>query len=88
MITTAAIWIKMKDSGQDLIIPCHRHGDGFYILKLFGYKPTDYTIVNQGFLDENHQFLNRVDAYRHAVNCNQISYSPVGLHELFSEDLW
>lgn len=87
-ICAAAVRVVMKNTGQELIIPCHRHCDGFYILKLFGYKPDDYKILGTGFLDEHRNYYDRVSAYGIAVAANQVMPSIEVNHELYSEDLW
>lgn len=88
MITAAAVKVQIKATGQELIIPCHRHADGFYCMKLFGYKPGDYTILGTGFLDEHRNYYNRMEAYGIAVNSGQLIPSIHDNHELYSEDLW
>lgn len=87
-ICTAAVKVKIKKTGQELIIPCHRHADGFYCLKLFGYKPDDYIILGTGFLDQHRNYYDRIAAYQIAVAANQIQFKVDSNHELFSEDLW
>ena len=87
MITKAAVKIFDIKQNKEWIIPCHRHCDAFYILKEFGYrKNIDYKELEQGFLDENNNFYNRIEARIHANNCAQI----VCIHTdpLYSEDLW
>lgn len=88
MITSAAVKIKDLRQNKEIIIPCHRHCNAFYILKEFGYRRyIDYEEIAQGFLDEFDNFYNRIDAYIHAVNCGQISVENYP-HELYSEDLY
>jgi hypothetical protein len=86
MITHAAVIIVDKRRNKECVIPCHRHCDAFYILKILGFKRSDYDIVAQGFLDENENFLTRVEAKRHAQACGQIIETEFS--ELYSEDLW
>lgn len=88
MITAAAVKVRIRKTKQELTIPCHRHHDGFYILKLFGYAPEDYDILGQGFFNEKREFLTRQEAYWEAVRCNQHNGRRSKLGELFSEDLW
>ena len=38
MIVSAAVKIKDLRQDKEIIIPCHRHCDAFYILKQFAYK--------------------------------------------------
>lgn len=88
MITSAAVKIKDLRQNKEIIIPCHRHCNSFYILKEFGYRRhIDYEEISQGFLDDNGNFYNRIEAYKIACNCGQI-VSDLFSHELFSEDLY
>ena len=83
MITSAAVLITTKDN-RHFEIPCHRHADAFYIMSQL--CPNDeITGTQQGFLDHNGHFLNRIEARRHAFACGQVK-EPEGL--LYSEDLW
>ena len=67
MIVSAAVKIKDLRQDKEIIIPCHRHCDAFYILKQFAYKKdVDYKEIAQGFLDEDDKFYNRVEAWKHA----------------------
>lgn len=87
MIVKAAVKIFDFRQNKDLIIPCMRHCDAFYILKEFGYKrDIDYKELEQGFLDEQDNFYNRIEAMKHAKQCNQIIAPEY--NKLFSEDLW
>jgi hypothetical protein len=85
VITSAVVWITTKDNRQ-FEIPCHRHADAFYIMSQFcSADEIDKTKTQQGFLDHNGQFLNRIEARHHAFACGQVK-EPEGL--LYSEDLW
>lgn len=89
MIVKAAVKIYDKRQDKEIIIPCHRHCDAFYILKEFDYKKTDdYEELEQGFLDEHDNFLNRVDAWHEAYKYRQIKMIDPSCHQLYSEDLW
>ena len=91
MITKAAVLIFDKKQNKNVIIPCHRHYDAFYILKEFGYKKNiDYKEIAQGFLDEHGKFYNRAEAWKHAYLCDQINPDALEhtIQELFSEDLY
>lgn len=91
MIVSAAVKIKDLRQDKEIIIPCHRHCDAFYILKEFGYKKNiDYKEIAQGFLDEHDNFYNRVEAWKHAYIHDQINSDALEhtIQELFSEDLW
>ena len=87
MILCAAIKYK------DIVIPCHRHCDGYEILHKFNVK--DYfDNVEEGFIATNGTFLNRKDAFVDAINCGQLSavtrqYKRDGSEaDLYSEDLY
>ena len=92
MIISAAVKIKDLRQDKEIIIPCHRHCDAFYILKQFAYKKDiDYKEIEQGFLDEHDKFYNRVEAWKHAWWHRQITADEEEYYqrkELFSEDLW
>ena len=89
MIVSAAVKIKDLRQDKEIIIPCHRHCDAFYILKQFAYKKNiDYKEIAQGFLDEYDNFYNRVEAWHEAYKCNQLMVIDNTSKELFSEDLW
>lgn len=89
MIVKAAV--QIQDFRQNIIweIPCHRHSDAFYILKMMGYKrDIDYKELAQGFLDEKDNFYTRVEAWNEAYKCNQLLIIDYTSKELYSEDLW
>lgn len=92
MIVSAAVKIKDLRQDKEIIIPCHRHCDVFYILKQLAYKKDiDYKEIAQGFLDEYDKFYNRVEAWKHAWQHHQIQADEEEYNqckELFSEDLW
>jgi hypothetical protein len=88
MIVKAAVKILDYHTMGEKVIPCHRHGDAFYILHMFHMKQgIDYKQIAQGFLDEHDNFYDRIEAWKHAWEHKQIEgeYKPT---ELFSEDLW
>ena len=91
MITRAAVKIDYwnHNTKQEVIIPCHRHCDAFEILHDFGFiKGVDFREIAQGFLDENGVFLTRIEAFKEAQRCSQISTENTLCKELYSEDLW
>ena len=89
MIVSAAVKIKDLRQDKEMIIPCHRHCDAFYILKQFAYKKdVDYKEIAQGFLDEHDKFYTRIEAWYEACKCNQLMIVDNTSKELFSEDLW
>lgn len=88
MIVSAAVKIQDLRQNKEIIIPCHRHCDAFYILKEFGYKPHEgYKEIKQGFLDEHDNFYDRIAAKKHAQEFDQLKENT-RCAELFSEDLW
>lgn len=88
MITKAAVKIYDIRQDKEWIIPCHRHGDAFYILYEFGYKKNiDYKELAQGFIDEEGNFYDRIAAKKHAQAHNQLKENT-RCAELFSEDLY
>lgn len=71
-------------------IPCHRHGDAFYIISQF-HSPDeiDKPRTEQGFLTHDGTFLNRYDAMEEAIKCGQLPpEAKEQCVELYSEDLW
>lgn len=97
MIISAAVKILLKKENREVIIPCHRHGDAYKILKDLGFHPSDFETVKQGFIayevDPDDQFngtetfLDRKEALVHAKMSRQILTS-MSDDELYSEDLW
>ena len=89
MIVSAAVKIKDLRQDKEIVIPCHHHCDAFYILKQLAYKKDiDYKEITQGFLDEENNFYNRVEAWHEAYKHRQLKMVDPSYHELFSEDLW
>lgn len=97
MIISAAVKILLKRENREVIIPCHRHGDAYKILKDLGFHPSDFETVKQGFIayvaDPDKRinwietFLDRKEALAHAKRVHQISTS-ISEDELYTEDLW
>lgn len=90
MIAKACVRIYTKE-GKRYDIPCHRHGDAFYIISQF-LEPDDIdkSRTEQGFLTDKGEFLDRQKAFWHAMACSQIpmTYTNALYLELYSEDLW
>lgn len=85
MIVSAVVKFTTKD-GKHFNIPCHRHADAFYIISQFlSPDEIDRDKTQQGFLDEDWVFYDRLSACEHAYKCCQIKFRN---QELFSEDLW
>lgn len=87
MITSAAVKVFVYPLNKEIVIKCHRHCDAYEILYDFNYTREDYETVEQGFLDEEDNFYDRVAAYKHAWWRNQLE-EEYNVRELFSEDLW
>ena len=97
MIISAAVKILLKKENREVIIPCHRHGDAYKILKDLGFHPSDFETVKQGFIayviDPDNRinwietFLDRKEALAHAKRVHQISTS-ISEDELYSDDLY
>lgn len=88
MITKAAVKIRILKDNREIILPCMRHSDIFYILHELGYKQgIDYKQIAQGFLDEHDNFYNRIAAKKHAQAHDQLKENT-RCAELFSEDLY
>ena len=97
MITAAAVKILLKKENREIIIPCHRHGDAYKILKDLGFQSSDFKTVKQGFIAYEvdiddpfngiETFLDRKEALAHAKMNRQILTS-MSDDELYSEDLW
>ena len=71
-------------------IPCHRHGDAFYIISQFlDASEIDKDKTEQGFLTQDGTFLNRYGAMDEAIKCGQLPpEAKEQCAELYSEDLW
>lgn len=95
MIICAAIKLKQNTlAGTEHIVCGLRHGDCF---KTIDKMKADWAIASQtqGFITHTGEFLDRGQAWVHAIECGQISLSAQWLHkdnnwpaELVSEDLW
>lgn len=95
MVICAALLIQVEGLDHQTILPCMRHGDGFRILQDLGYTPkTKYKILQQGFIDHDGNFLDRIEAYNCAKVCGQLP-AAIRWHkedsnevELYSDDLY
>lgn len=92
MIICAALLIQVEGLDHTTVIPCRRHGDGYKILKDLGFAPKKaYEVIEDGFITHTGEFLNRLDAYKHADECGQLSESVRMVSNnkaLISEDLY
>lgn len=81
---------------QQSIVPCYRHHDGLAFIDRFIRYNLSVELLDceQGFLTSSKKFLDRKAAYRHALDCGQISASLMQFkdernqNELYSEDLY
>ena len=95
MIICAAIKLEMNNLASTEQIICGlRHGDCF---KTIGQLNSNWINASktQGFITHTGEFLDRGQAWVHAIECGQVSPSAQWLHkdnnwpaELVSEDLW
>lgn len=94
MIICAAIKIQMKNLDEPTIVACHRHGDGFKIIKDLVQDRKAYEEIAQGFITDEGEFLDRRQAFIHACQCGQLSATTKECkrtnreNELYSEDLY
>lgn len=90
MIVSAAVKVFVYPLNKEIVIKCHRHCDAYEILHDFNYRNEDYETIEQGFLDENDNFYNRVEAWKHAYLHDQINPDAIEhpVQKLFSEDLY
>ena len=93
MIICAALKIQIEGLFHTTIIPCRRHGDGHSIIADFKNEKRA-TVLEEGFITHTGEFLNRTDAYTHAMQCGQLTQTTRwykedhGDRELYSEDLY
>lgn len=94
MIITAAIQIKFNRNGQtvEAVIPGWRHSSCWELMATL-QVPNDREEV-EGFIDHTGAFLDRYDAFDHALMCGQLSDTTRTAkqekreRQLFSEDLY
>ena len=94
MILCAAIKVKVQRRiGDEIIVMAgHRHMDIHYLLSTLKVPMIGDPV--EGFIDHEGNFLDRYDAFEHAVNCGQISRTTLDHKEthfevqLYSEDLY
>lgn len=95
MIICAAIKIS-KTILQDTLVVCgYRHGDCINTINNLDEYWRDGVVQEQGFINHNGEFLNREEAYNHALECGQIHKHNEWYRsdnelpdELYSEDLY
>ena len=92
MIICAAVKFYIPATKQNVVIPCWRHHCAYEIIRDLGFKPHEgYEEVEDGFINHKNEFLNRQEAYHHAIECGQLSATvrdTINNETLFSEDLY
>lgn len=92
MLLCAAVKFHISATDKNVVVACRRHCEAFYLLRDLGFDPKQgYRVLAQGFITTTGLFLDRKQAYRHAVSCGQLSDTVmrnVLNEELFSEDLY
>ena len=89
MIIAAAC--KMLINNNEVVLCGVRHGDIYNQLKQMGFNPDDFEELEQGFVTHKNEFLNRQEAYNHAIECGQLSATvkdTINNGILFSEDIY
>lgn len=95
MIVCAAIKVIMNNiAGTSAVVCGHRHVDCVKTLEHFNDCWKGAKRI-EGFIDHNGKFLDRKEAYKHALECGQINQHTKWYREdnnyeeeLYSEDLY
>lgn len=97
MIICAAVLFEKRETGEQVCLRVHRHGDAYRALADLGFKSGDFKTIEQGFIayevdpddpfNGEEIFLNRKEALDYAKRERQILTS-MSDDELYSEDLW
>lgn len=94
MIICAAIQIQFERNGRQVetVICGLRHSNCWETMAVLGV-PAQHAEV-EGFIDDKNRFLDRYDAFAHALECGQLP-ETVRIHkadhrenQLYSEDLY
>ena len=94
MIVSAAVkyhLLPLESVEDEIIMVVHRHRECLSKLKVHGYRPgIDFEIVEEGFLTDMGEFLDRRSAADHAYECGQLieDAETERIEVLMSEDLW
>ncbi len=99
MIVNAAVkyhLLPFESIEDEIIMTVRRHRECLSKLKAHGYRPgIDFEIVEEGFLTDADEFLDRAAAAEHAYECGQLDWLGEEDKEsvmisgcLMSEDLW
>lgn len=93
MIICAALLVENKETKEQVVMPCFRHGNGFQMIQEFCLRDK-WKVIGQGFITHENAFINRHGAYCHAILCGQLSAANKWYKEdhreteLYSEDLY
>lgn len=93
MIICAALLLENKETKEQVVMPCFRHGNGFQMMQEFCLRDK-WKVIEQGFITHENVFLNRTEAYADAILCGQLSAANKWYKEdnreveLYSEDLY
>lgn len=95
MIICACIKIIPTENPKDVIYICGvRHGDCYSTMERMNLPKKGDCIQTEGFMTHKNEFLDRFEAYDHAIMCGQVAptvrqfKSEHDEIELYSEDLW
>lgn len=96
MIICATIHVHFAREGKEVeaVIPGLRHADCWALMSTFGLPPKAEWQEVEGFIDHTGAFLDRSEAFRHALACGQLSDTTRTAkedrseHVLYSEDLY
>lgn len=94
MIICAAILIQFERNGRQVETVIHglRHSNCWETMAALGI-PAQHTEV-EGFIDHKNRFLDRYDAFTHALECGQLPATVITHKaekreiQLYSEDLY
>lgn len=94
MILCAAIQITFTRAGKlvEAVVPGYRHGNVWELMATLGV-PAERQEV-EGFIDHHGNFLDRYEAFDHALQCGQLSDTTLTSkcerreRQLYSEDLY
>ena len=95
MIICAAIKPQIVRNGKphETVIHGLRHANCWELMADMGIRAT-YEEVTEGFIDNQNRFLDRYDAFSHALECGQLPATvreckrEKGERQLYSEDLY
>ena len=93
MIICAALLLENKETKEQVVLPCFRHGNGFQLMADFCLRDK-WKEIEQGFITHENVFLNRREAFNETLICGQLSAANKWYKkdnhetELYSEDLY